>query len=255
MPHISVTGLTKTFLDDKAINTAFSDLSLEISPGEFVCILGPSGCGKSTFLRILAGIEKPSSGSIHYRNQIGSITPTVGMVFQEHALFPWMTLQKNIEFLIKNNPLRAANATEISYHYINKVGLSEFAGFYPHQVSGGMRQRVSIARSFAYEPDILLMDEPFVFLDLQTRWLLQQMLLQIWAESRKTIIFVTHDVDEAVFMADRIIVLTAHPGTIKTTLAIDFPRPRDVLALKRNQRYGNLVADLAALIREESILP
>lgn len=177
------------------------------------------------------------------------------MVFQEHGLFPWMTLQRNVEFLIKSNPRLAERASSISHHYLQKVGLGNFATYYPHQVSGGMRQRISVARSFAYEPDILLMDEPFVFLDSQARWQLQQMLLEIWQETKKTVIFVSHDIDEAIFMADRILVLTAHPAKIKTSLLVEFPRPRDVLALKRNQRYGELAADLAALVREESFVP
>lgn len=253
--HISVTGLTKIFSVAKASIPAFENLSFNISAGEFFCVVGPSGCGKSTLLRTLAGLEKPSNGSIRFTDQCGDIvTPLIGMVFQEHGLFPWMTLQKNIEFLVKSNPRLSAESAAISQQYLQKIGLSAFATCYPHQVSGGMRQRVSVARSFAYDPDILLMDEPFVFLDSQARWQLQQMLLQIWQETGKTVIFVTHDIDEAVCLADRIMVLTAHPGKLKAITSVNFPRPRDVLALKRDHRYGELVSDLVTTLKEESFL-
>ena len=189
--------------------------------------MGPSGCGKSTLLRILAGLEKPSNGkiSIHHRKKQ---TTNIAMVFQEHGLFPWMSLRRNIEFILENNPdFQQAAVSDISHEFLSIVGLEKYADYYPHQVSGGMRQRISIARSFANDPELLLMDEPFVFLDFQSRFLLHELLLKIWQGYKKTILFVTHDIEEAIILADRILVFSAQPGNIIADEINHLPRPRN----------------------------
>jgi len=176
------------------------------------------------------------------------------MVFQEHGLFPWMTLKDNITFPLKNDSsFDKQTIEEISTQYLQRVGLSKFANFFPHQVSGGMRQRISIARSFAVDPDILLMDEPFVFLDYQNRLLLQDILLNLWQESNKTVLFVTHNINEAVSLSDRIMIMTAHPGRVKADITIDLSRPRDMFEIRKSAQFTNYVNDITDLIKDEMI--
>ena len=257
--QLQVKDLCKSFSESTRPVTAYQDLNLEVKAGEFFCILGPSGCGKTTFLRTLAGLEPQTSGEVIFQTITGEATPgqiqsqpNIGMVFQEQGLFPWMSVTDNVLFPLQNNPaFKDKNLRVIVEPLLQALGLSRFAHLYPHQLSGGMRQRVSIARSFAVQPDLLLMDEPFVFLDFQTRVRLQALLLDLWRESQHTIIFVTHDIYEAVLLADRVMVMTAHPGKVKYIMTIDLPRPRDVLSIPHTQQYNHYVEDLTQLIREE----
>ncbi|MDT8384460.1 MAG: ABC transporter ATP-binding protein [Gammaproteobacteria bacterium] len=250
--QIAVSHLGKTFSAKGRTTVAFEDLTFHINEGEFVCVLGPSGCGKTTLLRTIAGLERATQGELVIHPARTSGHADIGMVFQEHGLFPWMSVRDNIRFLLENNPrLAGRDIDAIADKSIGLVGLSGFADYLPHQLSGGMRQRVSIARSFANEPDILLMDEPFVFLDYQSRLNLQALLLNIWQRSHKTIVFVTHDIEEAVLLADRILVMHAHPGKIKTIIDIGLPRPRDVLNTRKLSAYQQHVANILELSRAE----
>ena len=207
---------------------AIKQLDLTVKQGEFLAIVGPSGCGKSTFLDMIAGLAHPSSGEIYMDGKL--ITgPALdrGIVMQGYALFPWRTVRKNVEFGLEIKKVPSKDRKEISQRYIELVGLKNFEDRYPHELSGGMKQRVAIARALAYDPEVLLMDEPFAAVDAQTREVLQEELLHIWEKTKKTIIFVTHGIDEAVFLADRVAVMTANPGTIKEIVPINLPRPRD----------------------------
>ncbi|MDD1706635.1 MAG: ABC transporter ATP-binding protein [Methanoregulaceae archaeon] len=207
---------------------ALSDITLSVGDKEFVSVLGPSGCGKTTLLRIIAGLESVTSGSIEIDGEtISSPNPKMVMIFQEYSLYPWRTIFDNVKFglELQNNVMQSAR--EVAMEYLHLVGLDEFASRFPYELSGGMRQRVAVARALAIEPEILLMDEPFGALDAQTRNLLQKELLEIWEKTKKTIIFVTHSVDEAVFLADRLVVLTPRPGRVCEIIPIDFNRPRD----------------------------
>jgi NitT/TauT family transport system ATP-binding protein len=252
--QVTATQLCKTFRHNGRETVAFQDISFQIASGEFFCIVGPSGCGKTTLLRTLAGLETCSSGQLDIKPVSGAEAPRVGMVFQEHGLFPWMSLRNNVRFLLEASPrLAEQDVDAVCDRYLAKVGLSAFAHYYPHQVSGGMRQRVSVARSFATEPDILLMDEPFVFVDYQTRLALQQQLLQIWEETGKTIAFVTHDIEEAVLLADRVLVLSEHPGRVLALLDIDLPRPRQFAALRKLPAYVDYVEQILSLIQHNQL--
>ncbi len=253
--QISVSNLGKVFPGNTQKNesvTAYKDLNFHVNVGEFLCILGPSGCGKTTVLRSIAALETPSSGELYIAPTPEGTEANIGMVFQERGIFPWMTVAQNIRFLLENNPrIKPKNIDNLVDHHISKVGLEKFAHYFPHQISGGMKQRVSIARSFANDPDILLMDEPFVFLDYQTRSNLQELLLNIWQESQKTVVFVTHDIEEAVMLADRIAVMTAHPGSIKDIITIDFPRPRQLNDMRKTSRHAEYVDVISRMIRNE----
>jgi len=230
---------------------AVSDINLTIRRGEFFMIVGPSGCGKSTLIRMLARLERQSSGTIAVDRPTGSGRPENAMVFQGDSVFPWMTVWDNAAFGLKMRHRPEAEIKEVVGHYLGKTGLTRFAGAYPHQLSGGMRQRVSIARAFANDPDILLMDEPFSALDAQNKFLLQEELLRIWEETRKTVIFITHSVDEAVMLGDRIMVMTANPGTTKEIVEVDLPRPRDLMELQKTPEYGALVHRIWSSLRHE----
>ncbi|BAI62595.1 ABC transporter ATP binding protein [Methanocella paludicola SANAE] len=228
MSHdIRVEHVSKEYESNGKKLKAVDDVSLEIKDAEFICIVGPSGCGKSTLLRMIAGLEPVSGGSIWMGDKkITSTSPEIGFVFQEYTLFPWRTVGKNVEFGLELKKLPPEERNKIASRYIDMVGLEKFRDSYPHQLSGGMRQRTAIARTLAVNPEILLMDEPFGALDAQTRNILQEQLLDIWQKERKKVLFVTHNVDEAVFLADRVIVMTARPGRIKEIISIDIPRPR-----------------------------
>lgn len=200
---------------------------LDIRDGEFLSILGPSGCGKSTFLSILAGLTQRTGGDIAIGGKpLAGINPDQGVVFQGYALFPWRTVLENIAFGLEIRGVPRADRRRIADEYLELVGLAGFGHRYPHELSGGMKQRVAIARSLAYRPDVLLMDEPFAALDAQTREILQGELLRIWEQYRKTIVFITHSLDEAIFLSDRIVVMTRRPGTVKQILDVPLPRPR-----------------------------
>src|SRR5215468_4146820 len=234
-PLLSIRGVTKRFPVGDGEIEALARVDLTIARGEFVCLIGASGCGKSTLLRIVAGFEEPTSGevTVHGRPVTGPGSDR-GMVFQDYALFPWMTVRQNIGFGPRQRGLLRSEIKAIADEFMKLVGLERFADRYPSQLSGGMKQRVAIARVLANNADILLMDEPFGALDALTREQLQRELLQIWARTGVTVIFVTHSVEEAVLLSDRVVVMSAGPGRIASDIAIDLPRPRDVSSLEFN---------------------
>jgi NitT/TauT family transport system ATP-binding protein len=218
---------------------ALKDLNLKVGKGEFVAIVGPSGCGKSTLLDILAGLAQPTSGSILIDGKkVTGPALDRGIVLQGYALFPWRTVRQNVEFGLEIKKIPKAERKEISARYISLVGLEGFGDHFPHELSGGMKQRVAIARALAYDPEVLLMDEPFAAVDAQTRETLQDELLRIWEETGKTIVFVTHSIEEAVFLADRVAVLATNPGTVKEVLDIDLPRPRHNSDIRSSAEFG-----------------
>jgi NitT/TauT family transport system ATP-binding protein len=224
---INVRSVTKAFDSKNSTLTAVDDVSFDVRGSEIMCIVGPSGCGKSTLLRMIAGLEPVTSGEILVGgHKVSGPSPSIGFVFQEYTLFPWRTVQKNVEFGLELKKVSPEKRKEIADRYIDMVGLSRFKDSYPHQLSGGVKQRTAIARTLAVGPQILLMDEPFGALDAQTRNILQGQLLEIWQKEKINIIFVTHSVDEAVFLADKVAIMTARPGRIKEIVDIGIPRPR-----------------------------
>ena len=228
MGELVIENLSKEFKKGKETFAALQDIHLTVQNGEFVTILGPSGCGKTTLLRIIAGLETHTNGTMVLSGEkITGPGTKRGMVFQEYSLFPWKTVLGNVMFGPMMQGVSKENAKKIAEEYLDLVGLSDFRNSYPYELSGGMKQRVAIARALANEPEIILMDEPFGALDAQTRNNLQNELLRIWQEEKRTIIFVTHSVDEAVFLSDRIIILSKNPGTIKKEINMTIPRPRD----------------------------
>jgi NitT/TauT family transport system ATP-binding protein len=243
---LEISALSKSFASRNGggPSAALRDVELDVAEGEFVCLVGPSGCGKSTLLNLVAGLEAPSSGRIRVGGrEIAGAGAERGMVFQEAALFPWLNVVQNIEFPLKSLGVARAERRSRALHYLRMVHLARFADAYVHELSGGMRQRVAIARALAMDPKILLMDEPFAALDAQTRDILHEELQQIWQDTRKTILFVTHNVREAAYLADRVAIFSAQPGTIKQVLHINYPHPRD----KENMR----IARAANVILEE----
>jgi NitT/TauT family transport system ATP-binding protein len=232
---------------------AVEDTSLVVKSNEFVSLIGPSGCGKSTLLRAAAGLEQPASGKIIVQGKL-VFRPSAdrGMVFQTYTLFPWLTVAENIRFSLKKSTLSLNEQTDLVASYIKLIGLDGFEASYPNQLSGGMRQRVAIARALVYQPKILLMDEPFGALDAQTRLLMQELLLEVWEKQRSTVLFVTHDVDEAILLSDRILVMTTLPGRIKAEITIDFPRPRTVLEMETSAVFTGYKKQLLELVREEA---
>jgi NitT/TauT family transport system ATP-binding protein len=218
---------------------ALKDVNLQVQKGEFVAIVGPSGCGKSTLLDILAGLAKPTSGDILIDGKkVNGPALDRGIVLQGYALFPWRTVRQNIEFGLEIKKVPKAERKEISTRFINLVGLEGFGDHFPHELSGGMKQRVAIARALAYDPEVLLMDEPFAAVDAQTRETLQDELLRIWEQTGKTIVFVTHSIEEAVFLADRVAVLGTNPGSVKEVIDIDLPRPRHNSDIRSSAEFG-----------------
>lgn len=251
---IRIRGLTKTFPTRAGSVTALKAIDIDIRRGEFVVIVGPSGCGKTTLLRILAGLETASTGqlTIHARDrQQGAARPLTAMVFQEESIFPWMTVRRNVAYGLENRGVPAAETAERVNTWVAKVGLSRFADAYPYQLSGGMKQRVSIARAFTTDPEVLLMDEPFSALDEQNKTILQQELLRIWEETHKTVVFITHSIDEAITLGDRILIMTASPGEIKDDVPVAFPRPRNVLEIRAHPRYGELQRHIWSQLHDE----
>ena len=224
---IECIGVGKTYPGKTGPVEALRGIDLACSEGEFVCLLGRSGCGKSTLLQMLAGLDEPTVGQLVVAGrELRGPSPDAAIVFQDHGLFPWMTVQKNVEFNKKARGVRAAERAARARSFIEMTGLVGFEGRYPHELSGGMRQRVGIARALTTEPRALLMDEPFGALDAQTRGRLQDELLQIWETRRTTVLFVTHSIDEALLLADRILVFTPRPGQIAADIRVDLPRPR-----------------------------
>jgi len=234
--------------------SVLNDFQLQVKKGEFLAILGPSGCGKSTFLNILGGLDKQTSGEIYVDDQpvVGSGN-NMGYVFQAYALFPWRTVLENIEIGLEIRGVGKSEREKIAKEYVTLVGLDEFTNRYPHELSGGMKQRVAIARALAYQPDVLLMDEPFAALDAQTRELLQLELLRIWGKNNKTVIFVTHSIDEAIFLADRVAVMTARPGKIKEIIDIPLPRPRTGDVRNTNE-FATIRHQAWELLKDEVLL-
>lgn len=207
---------------------ALDNLNLDVEEGEFISVLGPSGCGKSTLLEMIAGLQHHSSGEIFIDGlTIEKAGTKPAIVFQHYGLFPWLTVQKNIEYGLKIRGIDRKTRNQISLEHIEMMNLNGFAKFYPHELSGGMQQRVALARALANSPDILLLDEPFAALDAQTREICQRELLNLWQQTGVTIIFVTHDVGEAIFLSDRVVVMSKEPGTVKELIPIEIPRPRD----------------------------
>jgi len=236
-----------------APTVALEPTSLTVVDRDFIAILGPSGCGKSTLLRIVAGLDTPTSGRV-LLDGVPVTGPGAerGMVFQSYTLFPWLTVRQNICFGLREQGIAQARQDEIAAHYIDRVGLAGFANHYPKMLSGGMQQRTAIARALANEPKILLLDEPFGALDNQTRGLMQELLLGIWEAEKKTVLFVTHDIEEAIFVAGRVAVMTARPGRIKSEVAIDLPHPRHY-TVKTTPEFSALKARLTEEIRIEAI--
>jgi len=247
---ISMEGLTKEFQIKKDTISAFKDISLKIREGEFWCFVGPSGCGKSTLLRVLADLEYPTRGELKIFHE-NKEKPLNSMVFQDRALFPWMNVQDNIAYGLKNRKVPKIVIKQVVLEYLEKTGLQKFAKAYPYQLSGGMQQRVSIARAFANDPEILLMDEPFASLDEQNRLLLQQELLQIWESNRKTVVFITHSIDEAIFLSDHIALMSAHPGVIKNVYTVNIPRPRDMTEIRKSREFNDLFEKIWLELKEE----
>jgi len=235
LPAIDIKGVDKVFSIGGNKVQALRDVNLTIHKGEFVCLIGASGCGKSTLLRIMAGFETATTGTANmYGMPIDGPSPERGMVFQDYGLFPWLTVKENIGFGPRQRNLPKAKLDEISAYYTDMVGLTKFADYYPGQLSGGMKQRVAIARVLANDCEVLLMDEPFGALDALTREKLQQDLLEIWARTKVTIVFVTHAVEEAVMLSDRVVVMTAGPGRIEKDIHLDLARPRDITTVAFN---------------------
>ncbi|MEA2719051.1 MAG: NitT/TauT family transport system ATP-binding protein [Candidatus Eremiobacteraeota bacterium] len=235
-------------------HVALGGVSFDVRAGEFFVIVGPSGCGKTTLLRIAAGLEKPTAGRVTIAHG-DSDRPENAMVFQGESIFPWMTVRQNASYGLKMRGATESHIEEVVGHYLDRTGLRKFADAFPHQLSGGMKQRVSIARAFACDPEVLLMDEPFSALDEQNRTLLQEELLRIWDETKKTVVFITHSVDEAVTLGDRIMIMGADRGRPKAFVDVPFARPRSVLDLRATPEYGRLFHDIWAQLRDEIRFP
>ena len=247
---IRIEQLGKTFRTARGTaHTAIQDISLEVPEGQFVSILGPSGCGKSTLLYMVGGFEQATAGQIRVNDQVvQGPGPDRGPVFQEYALFPWKTVLGNVAYGLREQGVPKAQAEARAMQWLEKVKLKDYAGFYPRELSGGMRQRAAIARTLAYEPKILLMDEPLGALDAHTRLTLQAELLSLWEQLHNTVLFVTHSVDEAVYLSDRVVVLTGTPGRVREIVSIDLPRPRVRAELLRNPAYQEYVIQLEKLL-------
>ncbi|CAN7370645.1 ABC transporter ATP-binding protein [Acidovorax delafieldii] len=254
MSSVSIQAVSRTFEGHKGQRTqALLPVDFEVRDNDFVTILGPSGCGKSTLLRIVAGLDHATSGRVLLDGvPVEGPGADRGMVFQSYTLFPWLTIEQNIRFGLRERGMPEAQQIERAAYFIAKVGLRGFEQHFPKQLSGGMQQRTAIARALANDPKILLMDEPFGALDNQTRVLMQELLLGIWEAERKTVLFVTHDIDEAIFMANRVAVFSARPGRIKTELAVDLPHPRHY-TIKTSPEFMDLKARLTEEIRAESM--
>jgi NitT/TauT family transport system ATP-binding protein len=230
---------------------AIRDLNLSVGENEFVSLIGPSGCGKSTFLLMAAGLDEPSAGELFFNgNPVEGPGEKRGMVFQSYTLYPWLTVAENIRFALQKSGLGANEQKSLVDEFVSLVGLKGFENAYPNQLSGGMRQRVAIARALVYRPQMLLMDEPFGALDAQTRRLMQELLLRIWESHRTTVLFVTHDIEEALLLSDRVYVMSARPGTLKTEVKVDLSRPRFV-EMETSPEFLALRRQLLGLIREE----
>ncbi|HEY5223319.1 MAG TPA: ABC transporter ATP-binding protein [Microbacteriaceae bacterium] len=252
--RIEIVGLTKRFLTPKGDPfTAIRDVSLTVEPGQFCAIVGPTGCGKSTTLAQVSGLERPSGGSVRVGGQtVDGVTSGVSYMFQADSLFPWKTVLGNVMIgpILLGTPKR--EATALALDWLRRVGLTGFEDRYPHQLSGGMRKRVAMAAALINNPRILLMDEPFGALDVQTKAIMQTELLQLWEELRPSVLFITHDLDEAVALSDRVIIMTSSPGSVKDVFEIDLPRPRgDVQEIRHEARFLELQGQIWASLKDE----
>jgi NitT/TauT family transport system ATP-binding protein len=246
---IDIVGLRKEYVSGQGRVLALDDINLRITPGEFLCIVGPSGCGKSTLLRILAGLDHQTSGSITLDAKDWAVANA--MVFQESGLFPWMSVETNVGFGLMTRGVPKAEAAARVEAALKLVGLTKFRHHYPHQLSGGMRQRGAIARAFVTDPAVLLMDEPFAALDAQNRVILQAELVRIWGETRKTVVYITHSIEEALLLGDRCVVMTAQPGRIKQIIDVPFAHPRNLITLSAAAEFGQLKLDIWHILEEE----
>ena len=255
MSALAIDNVSRTFagVHGGPPTQALLPTSIAVTDNDFITILGPSGCGKSTLLRIVAGLDTPTSGEVRLDGQVVRRPGADrGMVFQSYTLFPWLTVVENICFGLREKGMPQARQSEIAAHYVDKVGLRGFERHYPKMLSGGMQQRTAIARALANEPRILLLDEPFGALDNQTRSLMQELLLSIWESERKTVLFVTHDIEEAIFMANRVLVMSARPGRIKAEVAVPLGHPRHY-TVKTSPEFSALKAQLTEQIRVEAL--
>jgi NitT/TauT family transport system ATP-binding protein len=253
-PAIELRGVTKRFTTPSgSVYTALKDLDLEVAPGEFCAIVGPTGCGKSTTLTLVSGLERPSLGTATVHGEpVSGITPGVGFVFQTDAVLPWKSVLDNVAIGPRFRGTPKATANVAARDWLRRVGLAGFEDRFPHQLSGGMRKRVALAQSLINEPEILLMDEPFSALDVQTRAIMSNELLQLWDLTRPAVVFVTHDLEEAIALADKVVVLTAGPGgTVKATFEIDLPRPRVVQEIRFEPRFVDLYHQIWEALRSE----
>lgn len=249
-PKLSIESVERVFGETKSGSLhALGPLSLDIPVGQFVSIVGPSGCGKSTLLRIIAGLVTPSKGRIVIRPSPSALVP-FSMVFQDYGIFPWKTVEANVRLGLDLAGVARREANATTADWLRRMGLSAYARSYPRALSGGMRQRVSIARALAVEPDVLLMDEPFAALDAQLRLILQDELLRLWESSKRTVVFVTHSLEEALLLSDRIILMSARPGTVLRDYSVPFARPRGA-ALRTSSEFAELLADIWELLRGE----
>jgi NitT/TauT family transport system ATP-binding protein len=250
LPKISARGVERRFGTGPHAVHALGPFDLDIADGEFLCIVGPSGCGKSTFLRIVAGLVRPSAGEVELRTRPASGPSPVAMVFQEYAVYPWKTVLANVRFGLDLAGVSRREANDRARHWLDRLGLSDFAKAYPDTLSGGMRQRVSIARALAVEPEILLMDEPFAALDAQLRTILQDELLALWQAERRTVLFITHSLEEAALLGDRVVVMTARPGRTLDVKQVPFERPRTA-ELRSDPAFTQFQAELWDGLRGE----
>lgn len=251
-PLLEVRSLAKSYSSREGITEAIADISFDVAPGEFVCVVGPSGCGKTTLLKCLAGLLEPSRGEVLLGNErVRRPPPQMGFVSQDYSnsLLPWLRVDRNVTFPLRHKGVDPERQAELAAETLEVVGLSEFARYYPWELSGGMQQRVAIARALAYEPEILLMDEPFASVDAQTRSDLEDLLLSVWTEYRVTTVFVTHDIDESVYLADRVIILSPRPSRVEEELTVDLPRPRNQIDTKQMQKFTDLRTDVVRTIK------
>jgi NitT/TauT family transport system ATP-binding protein len=246
---VDIVSLRKVYGAGPVAIVALDDINLRIAPGEFACIVGPSGCGKSTLLRILAGLDQQTSGTFHV--DAAGWPVQNAMVFQDSGLFPWMRVEANVRFGLMTRGVPEPEASERVEAALKLVGLTRFRDHFPHQLSGGMRQRTAIARAFVTDPGLLLMDEPFAALDAQNRAILQTELVRLWEHTGKTVVYVTHSIEEALLLGDRTVVMTAQPGRIKHVIDVPFSHPRDLITLSASAEFGRLKLDIWHVLEDE----
>jgi NitT/TauT family transport system ATP-binding protein len=250
---VEIKDVSKEFVDRKRRVQALDHATLSLADNEFVSLVGTSGCGKSTLLSIVAGLQEPTSGEVVVDGErVDGPGRDRGVVFQTYTLFPWLTARENVEFALRDEDLSRTRRHELALEHLRQVGLENFADAHPNQLSGGMKQRVAIARALSYRPEILLMDEPFGALDALTRQLMQELLTRVWEQHRLTVLFVTHDVEEAIYVSDRVAVMTNRPGRVKTEITVKLPRPRSY-DMVSSPEFGAIHAQVVESIRSESL--